>query len=88
LSLNDLQNHYFVLFLFMSKNTQQAEATPGVDDAISQAINPTRVKEYLTKDLSIAISCLNAIQSDPDLLDHIAHFMAGRWANAKHKPKD
>lgn len=71
----------------MTKNTQQADPTPGVEEALQQAINPTLVKDYLTKDLSVAIACLNAIQSDPDLLDHMAHFMAGRWQNAQSKPQ-
>lgn len=46
-------------------------------------ITPELVKEYLRKDLSVAISCLNAIQSDPDLMDSLAHFMAGRWNNVQ-----
>lgn len=44
-------------------------------------INVETVKGYLNKDLSIAISCLQAIQSDPDLLQTMAVFMHGRMIN-------
>lgn len=47
-------------------------------------ITPELVKEYLTKDLSVAISCLVAIQSDPELLDYLAVFMTGRWQNVQN----
>lgn len=67
----------------MEKNQANGQAAPGADQAIVEAITPERVKELLQKDLSIAVACLNAILSDPDLMDSTAHFMAGRWANAK-----
>lgn len=65
----------------MNTNTQQDEQVPGT---AVPSITPELVKEYLRKDLSVAISCLNAIQSDPDLLDHLATFMAGRWQNVQN----
>lgn len=71
----------------MKEQTKNAETVPGTDDAIAEAITFETVRNYLKKDLSIALSCMNAIMSDPDLLDSVAHFMHGRWQNAKHKPQ-
>lgn len=64
----------------METKTNTTEAAQGAPSEITQQA----VKQYLVKDLSIAISCLNAIQSDPDLLEHLAQFMHGRFVNAKH----
>lgn len=66
----------------MEKNAQTAEAAPGAVDA-KMAVSVEMVRDYLNKDLSVAISCLNAIQSDPDLMLHIAQFMHGRFQNSQ-----
>jgi hypothetical protein len=68
----------------MEKNQNTSAPAQGAE---SESLTVETVKKYLTKDLSIAISCLNAIQSDPDLLEHLAHFMHGRFVNAKHAAK-
>lgn len=67
---------------------QGAAAAPTTEEAKEAAMNLETVKGYLKKDLSIAVSCLNAILSDPDLLDSTANFMLGRLLNAKHKPNE
>lgn len=67
----------------METKTQSAPATQGAA-AEPTDISVNTITEYLKKDLSIAISCLNAIQSDPDLINHLAQFMHGRFINAKH----
>lgn len=43
------------------------------------------VKTWLKKDIAVAVSCLNAIHTDPDLQEHIASFMFGRLQNAQQK---
>jgi len=53
-------------------------STPGVE---FPSITVDLVREYLKKDLSVAISCLNAIQSDPDCMEMLAVFLTGRWQN-------
>jgi len=65
----------------MEKNAKSGSSAQGVENP---SITPELVRQYLNKDLSVAISCLTAIQSDPDLLDNLAAFMAGRWANAQN----
>lgn len=42
----------------------------------------TQVNEWLKADLGRAIACLNALYSDPDLLQAMAVFMHGRFVNA------
>lgn len=60
-----------------AKNGQALGAEPTVE----------KVLEYLKKDLSVAIACLNAMYSDPDLLHSLAIWMHGRWTNSKHLPE-
>lgn len=69
----------------MKEQSKNAETVPGTDEATAEAITFETVRGYLKKDLSVSVSCLNAILSDPDLLDQVAHFMHGRWQNSKHK---
>lgn len=69
----------------MEKNKQQESPAQG---AGLPPITPTLVKEFLRKDLSVAIACLQAIASDPDLLDSLSHFMAGRWHNNQNSKAD
>jgi len=58
----------------MTKTNQVSEA-PGAE------VTPEQIKQYLQKDLSIALACLHAIYSDPDLLRLLADFMHGRQVN-------
>lgn len=72
----------------MKEQSSNGVQTPGVEDATTAALGTVDVQtvtSYLKKDLQVAISCLNAIYSDPDLLSHMAHFMHGRFTNAQHK---
>lgn len=43
------------------------------------------IVRWLKRDLPTAINCLDAIYSDPDMLDALATFMHGRYMNSKHK---
>lgn len=65
----------------MEKQTQTAPDAPGADEAIENAVTFEGVRDRLQMDLAAAISCLDAILSDPDLLDSTAHFMRGRYIN-------
>lgn len=40
--------------------------------------------QMLKRDLPVAIGCLNAIYSDPEMMANLAAFMFGRWANAQN----
>jgi len=66
----------------MEKNTKLDSSAQGAE---IPNITPELVRQYLNRDLSVAISCLQAIQSDPDLLDNLSAFMAGRWQNEQNK---
>lgn len=75
----------------MENQKPKSQAAQGAAEAKSEVeemaqLSPVLVKEYLKKDLSIAVSCLNAILTDPDLLEQTAHFMFGRLENSKSKP--
>lgn len=69
----------------MEKLNNQAQSAPGVDDATAEAVTVEGVKGYLKKDLSLALGCINAILSDEDLLENLAHFMHGRFQNHLHE---
>lgn len=43
------------------------------------------VVRMLKRDLPMAINCLDAIYSDPDLLESLATFMHGRYMNNLNK---
>lgn len=68
-----------------SSNGVQVPGTQDATQAARETVDVQTVTEYLKKDLSVAISCLNALYSDPDLLSHMAHFMHGRFINSKAK---
>jgi len=59
-------------------------ATPGVETPSKSPISIDQVEAYLKKDLSVAVSCLDAIYRDPDLLRSMAVFLHGRYMNATH----
>lgn len=60
---------------------------PGAAASEDNAPSVGTITEYLKKDLSVAISCLTAIQSDQDLMNHLAQFMHGRFINALEAKK-
>lgn len=66
----------------MEKNNLKEKLSQGDD---SQEITREKIKKWLTHDLGAAISCLNAIQSDPDLLDAMVTFMFGRFKNEQQR---
>lgn len=43
------------------------------------------VVRMLKRDLPMAINCLDAIYSDPDMLESLATFMYGRYMNNRNK---
>lgn len=62
----------------MEKNNATADAAQGAGSA---EFTPAVVEGLLKKDLGIAMTCLDAILSDPDLLQYMAVFMHGRMLN-------
>lgn len=56
-------------------NLEEVQGTPVGDVTLKQ------VKEWTKNDVARCLSFLNAIYSDPDLIDHIATFMYGRLQN-------
>lgn len=65
----------------MSKTN--SPVTPEAQGASGVVVDREKIKEWLKHDLGAAISCLNAIYSDPPMLDSLAEFMYGRFSNAK-----
>lgn len=71
----------------MNKNQQTtATPTPGVEDAKNL---PTpdlhQIEEWLTRDLSIAVTLLTAIHNDKDLQRQMATWFLGKINNEKNK---
>lgn len=58
---------------------------PGAAQGAAPVEPPTidQVEAWMKKDMACAISLLNALYSDPDMLRSIATFMMGRFSNAK-----
>lgn len=73
----------------MKKSSLNGSEAQGVDtehvEEAKKQVTVETTKEWLKKDLGIAITCLNAMYTDPDLLENLAEFLHGRWMNAKHK---
>lgn len=64
----------------MKTESQNGQSVQGTEDSEATAKN---IRKWLERDLNCAVSCLTAIHSDRDLLDAMAVFMAGRFANHK-----
>lgn len=64
----------------MNKTNTPESSTPGVE---TPKLTQELIVKYLNRDLSVAISCLTAIQSDPDLMESLATFMLGRVQNSQ-----
>lgn len=70
------------------KAINNGKEAPGAELPIPPSVEEMtqdQIKSWLKKDLAVAISCLNAIHSDPDMLESLAAFMLGRVKNAKQK---
>jgi len=63
--------------------TSNGKASQGAPTPTLEIPDVPKVVEWLNRDLSVAISCLSAIQSDPDLLNSLAVFMQGRLINSQ-----
>lgn len=63
------------------------ENVNGVDAQGAVTPSVETVKEWLKNDIARSLSCLNAIYSDPDLLEHIAVFMRGRLENHREQER-
>jgi len=76
----------------MKKNDKSAFVPQGGVDAkdldSKVEINLKSIKKMLSYDLGAAILCLQAIQSDPDMLDSVAQFMYGRFMNNKVRQEE
>lgn len=66
----------------MEKQEKVVDSAQGAD---TQEVQVPQVKEWLKRDLSLALHVLEAVYSDPDLMDQVAVFMAGRIQNAKNR---
>lgn len=66
-----------------NQNTSSAEA-----QGAKAEFTASTFEAMLLRDLPVAIACLNALYSDPDLIKSMAAFMAGRHANAQLKPTE
>lgn len=71
----------------MKKEGENGQAAPGVAEP-KEVPTITEVKKWVKDDCARCIAFLNAIHSDPDLVDHVANFMLGRLTNAKAKDVD
>lgn len=74
-----------MFYIVSMKKNNGSENVPqgGKSPVESSEINLATVEKWLKNDLAKAISCLNAIYSDPDLLRSVSTFMLGRMNNAK-----
>jgi len=68
----------------MEKNNTNGQAPQG---AAYQEVTQEGIRIFLERDITVACSCLNAIQNDQDLLDMIAQFMYGRYVNSQEALK-
>lgn len=64
----------------MDKTNQAVEQAPGAD----APVNLKEIRIAVKHDLGAAIRFLDAIYSDPDLLESVAVFMKGRLDNYRH----
>lgn len=65
----------------MEKPTEKATAEQGSDRNTDQA----QITKWLQHDLKTAIALLNAIYSDPYLMDQVATFLHGKITNYENK---
>lgn len=62
------------------------QSTQGVDSSLQrETFDLAAIKKALVGDLKNTILLLNAIQSDPDLLEQLAVFIHGRINNQENK---
>lgn len=54
-------------------------------EAPKKEVTIGEIEKWLSQDLSLALHCLNAIQSDVNIKRQIAVFMHGKLMNARHK---
>ena len=66
------------------KAAQGAESSqqPGSEMPV---MSIAQIRDFLKKDLQVAINCLDCIYRDQDLLEAMAAFMQGRMENLRHQ---
>lgn len=69
----------------MEKHQQKTRVSQGDEPGTIEDVTIEHVRNWLKHDLSSAISCLTAMNTDPDLLESIAIFMHGRFVNSEAK---
>lgn len=71
----------------MEKTVHNAkDATQGVDPSLQREnFDVAGIKKAVRADLQNAVMLLNAIQSDPDLVEQLAVFIHGRITNKENK---
>lgn len=53
--------------------------------ADNKVISILQFRDWVKRDVGIAISCLEAIYRDVDTCNAVAEYLHGRYVNAKHK---
>lgn len=71
----------------ISKKNGTARPGPDGTQLPLESVTLKQVEDWTKVDLSMCISFLNAIHSDPDLLKQVASWMHGRLQNQLHKPE-
>jgi len=60
----------------------------GKEQGSAPVLDKATIEKWLLKDISVAITCLEAIAKDPDMMSMMAEWMLGRLQNqqnAKHQ---
>jgi len=56
----------------------------GKEQGSAPVLDKATIEKWLLKDLSVAISCLEAIAKDPDMMSMMADWMLGRLQNQQN----
>lgn len=65
----------------MKKEMHNGVEAQGAETQAVEVPTIEKIEGYLRKDLGVAIKCLEAIHSDPDLIRSMATFLMGRFEN-------
>lgn len=68
----------------MKKKTDDSEEAPGADSK-TKTFDINQIREFVQRDLGVAITLLDAMYKDPATCNAVADFLFGRYMNSKHK---
>lgn len=72
----------------MNSTKEKVQSSQGVDSQVDpSSVDISVIEKALKQDVFMAILCLDAMYSDPDLLRHVALFMQGRAINQANAAK-